>query len=144
MSSQLHPSVAEFKEFVGRYPKLIQEVRQKGESWQPYYEKWVLLGEEDPYWEQFNQPTEQQKANTQDVEQEQEEDNDSGKNKEMMGQFMNMIENVDLNKVQGHIQQLNGAISNIQNLVGQFQDMKKTNPSKGNTPKRSPFGFGRD
>ncbi|WP_345238765.1 YlbD family protein [Pontibacillus salipaludis] len=142
MSSNLHPSVAEFKEFTGRYPKLIKHVRDHRESWQPYYEKWVLLGEDDPYWNQFTEGNEQGKTNDQQTEGK--EDHDSTNNKEMMGQFMNMIENVDLNKVQGHIQQLNGAISNIQNLVGQFQEMKKTNPTKGNAPKKSPFGFGRD
>jgi len=50
---KLHPSVIEFKHFINEHPGILKEIRKSGRSWQEYYEKWILLGEEDPYWQQF-------------------------------------------------------------------------------------------
>lgn len=142
--NELHPSVQQFKDFVGKHPKLIKEVKEQQASWQPYYEKWVLLGEEDSFWDQYRDEGENvqsQKNNSKQKEETKEKDN-----QEFMGQLMGIVEKVDLNKVQEHIQQLNGAVTNIQTLVGQFQDMKKQLPGKTQDPpqRRSPFSFGRD
>ncbi len=53
MSDKLHPSVREFKDFLQRHPKLVEEVRRSGRGWQEYYEKWALLGEDDSMWEKY-------------------------------------------------------------------------------------------
>ncbi|KGP72457.1 spore coat protein YlbD [Pontibacillus yanchengensis] len=152
-SKELHPSVQQFKEFVKKYPKLMETVKKNGESWQPYFEKWVLLGEEDEYWSSFKgdaNTTDSSKKSTEstqeDQSQEDAEEASAEDKSQLMGQLMGMIENVDLNKVQGHITQLNGAIQNIQTLVSQFQDMKKSTPNQSNSSsnRRSPFQFGRD
>ncbi|MYL33017.1 hypothetical protein GLW08_02140 [Pontibacillus yanchengensis] len=152
-SKELDPSVQQFKEFVTKYPKLMETVKKNGESWQPYYEKWVLLGEEDEYWKNFegDENTSYTKKKAKDAthndqsDEKKEEASEEDKS-QLMGQLMGMIENVDLNKVQGHITQLNGAIQNIQTLVSQFQDMKKTTPNQSSSTsnRRSPFQFGRD
>ncbi|KGX93289.1 hypothetical protein N781_12850 [Pontibacillus halophilus JSM 076056 = DSM 19796] len=144
MGKQLHDSVKEFKQFVKQYPDLIKEVRESDEGWQPVYEKWVLLGEEDDFWTQYKEKEkeasvkegEESKPEEESTEEEQDE-------KEVMGQLMGMLDKVDLNKVQGHIQQLNGAITNIQSLVGQFQDFKRQG-STSDTKKSTPFYFGKD
>lgn len=43
----------EFKDFVKRHPRLRDEVRNNGRTWQNIYEEWVLYGEEDPMWDAY-------------------------------------------------------------------------------------------
>lgn len=147
-SKDLHPSVKEFKQFISKRPKLIKHVREQGGSWQTYYEKWTLLGEEDSYWEQFKEGSEvkaESKSKNAENDTNDTEGSKDTNQKEFMGQVMDVIEKVDLNKVQAHISQLNGAIQNIQSLVGQFQQMKKQVPAKGESSvPKSPFHFGKD
>jgi len=125
--NDLHPSVQQFKDFVNKHPKLVKEVKDQGASWQPYYEKWVLLGEEDSFWDPYREEEAVQPKNT---DEKKKEESSEDNNQEFIGQLMSMAEKVDLNKVQGHIQQLNSAVQNIQSLVGQFQDMKKQLPGQ--------------
>ncbi|MBM7572258.1 YlbD family protein [Aquibacillus albus] len=133
----LHPSIEEFKTFVKKHPGLIKHVRSGNESWQTYYEKWVLLGEDDPSWEKYKEKKKSSKEG------EKAETTESKKDKsDIMNQIMNMVENVDLDKVEGHINQLNGAITNIQSLIGQFQNVRKNNSTKGEH--RPPFQFNKD
>ncbi len=144
--NDLHPSVQKFKDFANRHPKLVKEVKDQGASWQPYYEKWVLLGEEDSFWDPYREEKDQEAVQSKKTEVKKKEESSEGNNQEFMGQLMSMVDKVDLNKVQEHIQQLNGAVQNIQSLVGQFQDMKKQLPGKNQerSQRRSPFSFGRD
>jgi len=44
----------EFREFVGRYPKIRDDVRSGKRTWQNIYEEWVLYGENDNQWQQYN------------------------------------------------------------------------------------------
>lgn len=60
--SQLHPSVAAFKAFVNRHPKLLEEIRKSGRGWQEFYEKWAILDEDDPFWDEYK--TEENAAET--------------------------------------------------------------------------------
>ncbi|SDL77685.1 spore coat protein YlbD [Sediminibacillus halophilus] len=133
--SDLHPSVKEFKAFVKKHPGLVKEVNQKGNSWQDFYEMWVLLGEEDEKWKEY-QPGNLKGA--QNGEKSASEDS-QGKQQQLASQFMQMIEKVDLNKVQGHMHQLNGAINNIQTLIGQFQEFKKHSPAKQSKMHQTPW-----
>lgn len=139
---ELDPSVEEFKSFVKKHPKLIKHVRNKKESWQPYYEKWVLLGEDDDTWNRFKD-----EGKSSDEGKKEEKNGESEKNqKDFMKQMMGMVDNVDLDKVQGHINQLSGAMTNIQSLVTQFKEMRnkgQTQPQP-NKPNPSPFHFGKD
>ncbi|AXI08976.1 hypothetical protein CUC15_08620 [Oceanobacillus zhaokaii] len=124
----LDPTVLAFKKFINEHPALIKEVRKNGKSWQEYYEKWVLLGEDDPHWKQYKE------------EQVKEDENKSEqKNFELMSQLMKLTENFDINKVQGQVQQLSNTISTIQEVIGQYQQSKK--PSE---PTKDPFNWFRD
>lgn len=114
----LHPTVTEFKSFINKHPKLIEEIRKSGRSWQEYYEKWVLLGEDDPMWEKFIDKKEKS----------------SQKKSELFNQIMKLTENIDLEKVQGQVQQLSGTISTLQELLGTFQETKRTNQTYQNQP----------
>ncbi len=135
----MHPSIKEFKVFVKEHPGLIKEVRSGGENWQDYYEKWILLGEDDPSWDKYK-GVNSTKTNKTDS-----DGSESKKDKqELLNQMMKMVEGVDLNKVEGHVNQLNGAIANIQSLIGQFKEAKKQFPSSKKNEVRSPFNINRD
>ncbi|MCT2538084.1 YlbD family protein [Aquibacillus koreensis] len=138
---ELHPSIKEFKQFVKNHPGLIKDVRSGNNDWQSHYEKWVLLGEDDPSWAKY------QSVSSSDSEKEEKKGKETKEKKEkqeIMGQLMRMVENMDLNKVEGHMNQLNGAITNIQTLIGQFQDVKKQIPKKSNSSGRPPFQINKD
>ncbi|MBY7143746.1 YlbD family protein [Virgibacillus sp. NKC19-3] len=124
---ELHPTVLEFKEFMNKHPVLLEEVRKNGRSWQEYYEKWVLLGEDDPFWEQYRE-----NANKSQAKEEQ-------KHTELFNQLVKLTKNMDLDKVQEQVHHLNNTISMIQGGINQFQENKKAN----STPKE-PFNWFRD
>ncbi|MDY0396278.1 spore coat protein YlbD [Virgibacillus halophilus] len=121
---KLHPTIREFKQFVNQHPKLLREIRKNGRSWQEYYEKWVLLGEEDPFWTSFQGDADPKKDNTGG------KHNDKDKKTEIFSKMWEMTENLDMDKVQKQVHQLNGAISSLQDLLGQFQT-KGNKPSSG-------------
>jgi hypothetical protein len=133
--SNLHPKVSEFKAFVERHPNLIKHVRKNKDSWQPYYEKWLLYGEDDDYWDTFS-----------DGERKKSEDKSSkNNNQELFSKLSGMVNNLDLNKLQDQMNQLSGVITNVQSLLQQYQESKQQNPfqkAHGNRP--NPFKFGKD
>ncbi|ALX47364.1 hypothetical protein AOX59_01365 [Lentibacillus amyloliquefaciens] len=121
MSDNLHPSVREFKAFLQKHPGLVKEVRKSGKGFQTYYEKWALLGENDPLWERYKE-TGSGATDSKSKE---------GK-KEMVERLVQMSENIDLDKLQNQVDNVNNTISTLQGLLGQFQSSQ--NPSK------QPFG----
>ncbi|TRM12288.1 hypothetical protein FH966_11665 [Lentibacillus cibarius] len=133
MSDKLHPSVREFKEFLQRHPKLVEEVRKNGRGWQEYYEKWALLGEDDPFWDKYKEEKSSKTENK--------KSRGNGK-KEMMERLIQMSENIDMDKLQTQVENINGAISTVQELLGQFQSSNHSSqqsfdPSSQNN---RPFG----
>ncbi|QKY68939.1 YlbD family protein [Lentibacillus sp. CBA3610] len=121
MSDKLHPSVREFKAFLQKHPGLVEEVRKSGKGFQEYYEKWALLGENDQFWDQYKErgtakPDSKPKQ---------------GK-AELLERLAQISENVDLDKFQKQVDNINNTITTVQGLLGQFQ-------SSQNTP-RQPFG----
>ena len=52
----------EFRDFVSKYPKLKDEVRNGNRTWQNIYEEWVLYGDGDN-WQKFKMPDENQEEN---------------------------------------------------------------------------------
>ncbi|SEQ61892.1 Putative coat protein [Virgibacillus subterraneus] len=125
---KLHPSVREFKVFMNKHPKLIEEVRKSGRGWQEYYEKWALLGEDDPVWDSYKKEEAEGKSK-------------EGKG-ELFGQLMKLSENVDIDKVQKQVHQLSNTITTIQDVLGQFQTTKT--PPQQFRKSNNPFNWGRD
>ncbi|GGB44991.1 hypothetical protein F3157_06790 [Virgibacillus dakarensis] len=131
MEDQLHPTVREFKAFLANHPKLVKEIRKSGRSWQEHYEKWVLLGEDDPYWSQYKEDVEENS-----------EQKGTKKQSELFSQLLKMTENIDINKVQKQVKQLSTTIATIQEVLGQFQETKKSSPGPKNEPR--PINWFRD
>lgn len=135
MEEHLHPTVREFKEFLRAHPKLVKEVRKNGRHWQEYYEKWVLLGEDDPYWSQYREDNGEEEKERMD-------EKEKSKQSELFSQLWNMTEKIDMDKVQKQVQQLSGTITTIQEAIGQFQQNK--NSERQNTNEPRPFHWLRD
>lgn len=131
----LHPSVISFKNFINEHPALIREIRKSGRSWQEYYEKWALLGEEDPFWEKYKMDKHEEKDDKDDTD----EAKTKVKNSELISQLMKYTSSLDVNKMQGQVDQLSKAITAIQEMVSQF---KKT--QKNNQPEKDPFKWVQD
>lgn len=124
----LHPTVVAFKEFINNHPPLLREIRKSGSSWQEYYEKWILLGEDDPHWDQYkaSQETKEEQKNT-------------GQESELIGKFIKYTSNMDISKMQGQVDQLSKAIASIQEMMEQFKKSKPDNQSS-----KDPFNWMRD
>ncbi|WP_455749004.1 YlbD family protein [Heyndrickxia oleronia] len=102
-NSKLHPSVEKFKAFVKTHPKIIQDVRNGNHTLQELYEEWYLLGEEDPYWEKFQSEgneTSESTANKKET-----------KSGGWMNQIGNIIQRVDANQMQNHLNNLSQVIA---------------------------------
>ncbi len=119
----LDPNVIAFKDFINKHPALLKDIRKHGRSWQDHYEKWVLLGEDDPYWDQYKPETDEKQTQTQTKE----------KSSELFSHLIKLSENIDMEKLQGQVHQLNNTISTVQEVITQFQQSK----SKPNTANKS-------
>ena len=120
---KLHPSVQDFKQFINKHPKLIVNLRKKGRPWQEYYEKWMLLGEEDDYWEEFKEQN-TDKTEKGDDHSEDDETESKKKNMELFSQLLKKAEDMDMDKVQKQVHQLSNTISTVQEAISQFQQNK--------------------
>lgn len=113
MTQQNHKDMIQrFKSFINRHPYLLEKVRREGKSWQSYYEKWVLLGEEDPYWEQFRNVQHSQRQ-------------DQSSSRELFEQFSNMIDKVDVPKLQKQVGELSNIIQTIDGLLTNYLRSRK-------------------
>jgi superfamily II DNA helicase RecQ len=128
-NSSLDPKIQQFRDFINQHPKLRKEIRRTGRSWQEYYEKWMLLGEEDAYWNDYKEDEESRNS----------EDNEKNKS-EFLNQLMKYAENMDIDKVQKQVHQLSSTIATIQELIDQHQGAKKGSRHE----ESNPFGWFRD
>ncbi|MFC7061323.1 spore coat protein YlbD [Halobacillus seohaensis] len=103
----LHPSVQKFKKFVNEHPDVKSQLRENHKLIQSYYEKWMILGEDDPFWT--------------DLPQEEEENGLRLTKKEWMKQFSNLLQEINWEDVSKHIEDLNGAIDQIQEIISKVQ-----------------------
>jgi len=112
-----------FKSFINKHPALRKEIRRNGKSWQEIYEKWHLLGEDDPYWDMY------QKEETASK-----EDKVKNSNPELLSQIIKYAEHVDMDRFQDQVNQLSSTISTVQEMIGQFQQSKQSEE-----PMKNPF-----
>ncbi len=52
----------EFRDFVGRFPKVREEVISGKRTWQSIYEDWVILGENNSIWDQYKKIEEKKES----------------------------------------------------------------------------------
>ncbi|WLR43648.1 YlbD family protein [Bacillus carboniphilus] len=115
--------VEQFKDFVRKHPKLIEEVRKGNKKWKNLFEDWYILGEDDEYW----------------VEYASEDDKEDTKDAGLLTSVLTAFKNMDTKLLNEQLYKMNDTIENIQGLISQFQ--KESSSSK--QPK-SPFSFRKD
>lgn len=119
----MHDTVKDFKVFVNEHPLLVKEMREGSSSWQEYYEKWTLLGEDDPSWNKY----------TNEITKKETKVNES----EILGQLMKLTEKVDINRVQKEVKKFNNTINVVQDILSDFMETKKVKEK----PERKPEAF---
>jgi hypothetical protein len=123
--NKLHPDVRRFKSFLEKNPQVVKAIRSNKTTFQSCYEQFILLGEDDVVWKDYM------------------ETNDTNKEENshpIYSKMLNKIASIDINELEKHIYEWNGAIDHILNLVKQYQ----ANNTESNTPKRTvrdPFSF---
>lgn len=139
MDEQLDPSILEFKYFINQYPRLCEDIQRKKTDVQSLYEKWVVLGADDSYWNKYTvepidrsdhqegrsstSPTEKN-ANTNDI----------------IQTLIQATENLDMTKVQTYVEQVSTAVDSVQDVVRQFNDPKPGNVDQQRDPHQTnPF-----
>ncbi|WP_226665876.1 YlbD family protein [Metabacillus litoralis] len=128
-SKKTHPSVQQFKEFVKKHPKLVQEVRKGNKDWQEVFEDWYLLGENDVVWKQFKDG---------------ERESDTKESKvDFMSQMLSVVKKMDMNTVNDHITNMSSTISTIQGLFDQFGGSKGSS-QQSTSNSQNPFSFRKD
>ncbi|MBB5323805.1 hypothetical protein HNQ34_000897 [Anoxybacillus tepidamans] len=125
MEKHLHPSVEQFKKFVKKHPKIIQDVREGKKTWKQFYEDWYLFGEEDEIWNDYREEQEKQAIDSHSF----------------INKILSTLKKMDPNEMQKHIAAVQEAISAIQSVIGQLQGMKQ---SSAVPPEHHPFSFRKD
>lgn len=135
----LHPSVVEFKQFIKKYPKLIESVRNGEETWQNLYEDWYILGPDDPRWKNYTDHTSQSTDTINEKSGEKQEQN-------FMNHITKLVKNMDADQFQYYLQQLSSALGSIQGVMNQFQssNQQNANTDASQNQNRNPFSFRKD
>ncbi|EIF13056.1 hypothetical protein MY7_1380 [Bacillus sp. 5B6] len=134
-NQQSRQSIDDFKQFVKKHPKLIQNVRKEQRSWQEVYENWVLLGEDDPIWSPFKDEAVQPSSDA-ETKQEPAEKND------FVSKMVTAVKKMDINQMNEQINKMSQSISSLQSLLSQFSGSSTKQPRQGSG--QHPFSFRKD
>ena len=97
----------DFKNFVKNNPELINKVKNNEMTWQKYYELYDLYGEDNNIWNKYIIKDKVEKDNFK------------------FNEIMNMVKNIDVDKVQN-------SITSLQKALGLFGDLFTKNNSNTN------------
>ncbi|MFC4617228.1 spore coat protein YlbD [Camelliibacillus cellulosilyticus] len=125
MGKPTEATLKAFKAFVRKHPELIKGVKEQGKSWKDIFDEWVLFGEDHEIWESYGIETGPKKK--------------SPIASEMM-RFLDFLSNLDAENVQQKLAQFNGALTDIQNLIAQFQPQQNEPPMNANVPQNNYYG----
>ena len=146
MGKTLHPSIVEFKAFVKKYPKMMQEVRSGNKTLQEFYEEWSIIGEKDAYWKAYENPNEA--ADSETIEGEVVSGANEGRKKnllsfsdvkapmEWLGTAFGYLKEVDMNQLQNQITNVGTTIASIQSVIDQFRKPAGSARKETGTPKK--------
>ncbi|WP_018921390.1 YlbD family protein [Salsuginibacillus kocurii] len=135
-TSKLHPDVQKFKSFVLKHPHLIQRVRSGDVTWNDIYQDWVILGEDHDEWKTYRTEDD---SSTQNPSEAGGSSNPTG-NSEQMDGLMKLLSQINIQDLQHHISQFNGAMGNVQRLLQQFQGNSSPPPHRDGH-QEDPFMF---
>ncbi|PRS83103.1 MULTISPECIES: YlbD family protein [unclassified Bacillus (in: firmicutes)] len=130
-NKQKQTSIDEFKQFVRRHPKLIQEVQTQEKSWQSVYENWIMFGEEDDMWSPYKGGKEEKASKPSEL----------GK-ADFMSKMVSAVKKMDADQMNEQINKMSQSISSLQSLLGQFSSNGSKKGSSGGS--QHPFSFRKD
>ncbi|MFC7392432.1 spore coat protein YlbD [Scopulibacillus cellulosilyticus] len=107
MAHKTADSVKAFKQFVQKHPELAKGVKEQGKTWNDIFDEWVLYGEDNEVWETYGVKMEKQKPQP-----------------DPLKKILSFINGIDAKNLEERLGQLNGALTSIQELIGQFQPKK--------------------
>lgn len=111
-------SIDNFKMFVKRNPSLIKYVNNNEMTWQKFYDMYDLYGEDNNVWDKY--------LKKEDI------TNEKVTNKSGFNEVINMVKNMDVDKVQEGITSLQKALSLFGDLVVSKNNISNNN---GYTPR---------
>jgi len=108
----------EFKEFVKKYPKLVEYVNKGEATWQSFYEMYDLYGSEDKIWDKYLTKEDAKEITKVGI---------AGLT---LSEVVNFVKKIDLESLQE-------GIGNVQRVLGLVQDFsnKKEEPKSTYRPK---------
>ncbi|GGH74398.1 hypothetical protein JOD43_000267 [Pullulanibacillus pueri] len=141
MANKKSESIEEFKVFVKKHPELVKGIKKEGKSWKDIFDEWLLFGEDHEIWEQYGIKRDEPKKKPKGA-------------AELMRVF-DFIGNLDAKEMQERLDQVNGVLTNIQDLIVQFQPESSPSPQQnyplnqwptgnGGSPQQAPPYFRRD
>ncbi|MFC4404689.1 spore coat protein YlbD [Gracilibacillus xinjiangensis] len=130
MTKKLTPTIRQFKAFLQSNPHIIKAIRSNKISLQECYEQYVLLGENDQVWEKYHTNNEKKDSVK-----------DGQNDEKMFSKWLNKISQLDLNHVEKHIHDLNGAIDQVMKVIDQYKHFTNDSSEPSPRPVRDPFSF---
>ncbi|MBM7644237.1 hypothetical protein JOD45_000430 [Scopulibacillus daqui] len=127
MAHKTADSVKAFKEFVRKHPELAKGIKEQGKTWNDIFDEWVLYGEDNEVWETYGVKMEKQKPKP-----------------DPLKKIISFINGIDAKNLEERLGQLNGALTSIQELIGQFQQQpppQNTPPLPQNSPQHMPLNM---
>ncbi|WP_297991874.1 YlbD family protein [Anoxybacillus sp.] len=109
-------SIEQFKQFVKKHPKMIEEVRQGKKTWKELYNDWYVFGEEDEMWDAYKSTDERQEQSA------------------LIQKLVTQLKHLDVNELQTYVTNVQQVITSIQEVVRQMQQ----------TNTKDPFSFRKD
>jgi hypothetical protein len=131
-NKKLHPSIEQFKSFVKRNPKILEEVRSGRTTLQEFYEEWYLLGEDDTRWDDFRS---EKKVGL----------SESQSKTDWLSNILETMKKMDPEQMQSSISHLSQALGAVQGVLTQFQNGTAKSSSNSSQQKPNhPFSFRKD
>ena len=93
----------QFKIFLKNNPKLISYIKEKDSSMQKLYEIYDVYGEDDKVWDEYT----------------------SDRSSINLHNISNIVKNIDMNSIKGHINTAQKALNLVQELTGKVNDSVK-------------------
>jgi len=127
---KLHPSIEEFKAFVKKNPKVLEDVKNGKATLQELYEDWYVLGEDDSKWEHNRSKADHGEKDTKG---------------DWLTNILGSLKKMDPEQLQHNISHLSQALGAVQGVLAQFQNgANKNKPHSPNQKPNNPFTFRKD
>lgn len=110
VEEKTNDAIRRFKAFLRKHPEIVAHVQENGLKWQNVFDEWVIFGESHEIWASYGVKTEKGA--------------DGGSKSGgglSLGKFLDALDRMDAQQWQDRLNTLSGALTGIQQLIGQFR-----------------------